>query len=1065
MTQDRQGMIWFGTADGLNMYDGVKFTVYRHRKGDTTSLPDNGIMSIVEDKSGTLWVGTKDYLCRFNAARGAFSCLHLPTRVSSINVRAILDGGKGMLYIVVGVSVFQVDKRTFAIRPILDERRLGNASFVASNAAMDARGNIWITTTNGLFVYETARSHLRQVNTLPIKNAMPKLDHDGQLWFTDGTTFFRFDPLQERITISFSSSSFGLPKELPTQWGGYFLCLSADGLLWLHFHQQLFTYNPTTGYMQNHTSAVHRAFNSNSGEFISGFTDRTGVVWLGNSVHGIARWSPYNPKFRLWKHQSGETQSISNNYIRGIWEDSSGIAWVCTQYGGLNRINPRTGKIRHYPSQTNSERNSSRSVSASGLQSSNLWGILPAENNKIWLYKNTATYEMNTATERFRSLPIRPMTTLFQDRDGIKWTSDTANGQSHIGTVSNDGMRFFPKKQMAIDAARLDAALHDRRGRIWFALYQPLLLRYDKVLQMWDTIQLTPALRRTDIFSSLFQDHTNNVWLATKGDGIYCCDTNDCVISITEQDGLPSNNVYGMYEDRRGILWISTDKGVAAYNPATKTFRNYTPNDGLQGWEFNRMAFHQNKNGEIYFGGTDGLNLFHPDSLRDNPHPPPVRMTAIYLMGKPLQSDTAIGDLHSVNVLHQSNTLSFEFAALDFTAPELNKYSWRLDGFDKDWTEPSSKHETKYTNLSPGDYIFRVKACNSDGVWNENGIVLFVTVQPAWYQRWWFLLFCGLALIGSVVMIVRVRVRAVEVQNRLLEVEVHKRTKELREANSEIKRQMEVQDAQAREIELTNSELDMTLQDLKTTQTQLVQSERMNAIGMLTAGVMHEINNPNAIAYSAITQARSKLEEMVKYFLSLLDDESKESAEVRKYQELSNDALSRLELAAEGAGRVKTIVANLQGMTKHQEEGGKTGNLVAELASTFSLFRMQFHTVEIVADTPPDIFIRANFGEINQVFLNLLVNAAQAGATRITMTATQTDSMVVLRMTDNGKGMSAKTASHIFEPFFTTKAAGNSGLGLSISKQIIERHGGEIECESEPDKGTTFIVRLPIVHV
>jgi signal transduction histidine kinase len=472
------------------------------------------------------------------------------------------------------------------------------------------------------------------------------------------------------------------------------------------------------------------------------------------------------------------------------------------------------------------------------------------------------------------------------------------------------------------------------------------------------------------------------------------------------------------------------------------------------------MAFHQTRQGYIYFGGTDGLNLFHPDSLRDNPHPPPVRMTAIAVMGKPLQHDTAIGDLRLLAVPHDHKTLGFEFAALDFTAPELNRYSWRLDGFDRDWSEPSSKHETKYTNLSPGDYTFRVKACNNDGVWSENGIVLFITIQPAWYQRWWFWLLCGLALIGSVVMIVRVRVRAVEVQNRLLEVEVHKRTKELREANSEIKRQLEIQDVQSREIELANTELDATLQSLKSTQSQLVQSERMNAIGMLTAGVMHEINNPNAIAYSAINQTRTKLDEMNVYFLSLLDEESKHSPEVQQFQELSNDALSRLELAADGARRVKTIVANLQGFTKHQENDVLEGDWAQEIRSTIGLFQLQFQTVHLHVNIPETMSIHANFGELNQVLLNLMVNAVQAGADTLRIEAEYSPKQVVMRVADNGKGMTDTTRERIFEPFFSTKGVGNSGLGLSISRHIIERHGGKLWVESEVGKGTTFIVEL-----
>ncbi len=1049
ITQDRHGMMWFGTADGLNCYDGSKITVYRHRDGDSTSLPQNGVTCVTEDKSGNLWVGTQDYICRFEPVRKSFRSYRMPTKVPMQNIRSILDDGANTFYVNAGTSVFVVDKRSFKAQFLANEELQDAKTFLAATTIFDRQRNLWIMTMKGLFVYETRTSRLRHILTTPIFSAMKTMDNRGNIWLALEDSIAVFNPQTERVVASFANSHTQVPLPKRQFWNRHILCQSPDGLVWVLLDQYLFTINPSTGAVKNLTTSLRSTMNSS--DIICGFTDRTGVVWLGDNVRGLVRWSPYKPKFRLWKHNPANPQSISNDYIRGIWENSNAMAWVCTQYGGLNRINRLTGAVKHYRHRPNNP---------DGIASDELWGVLPAKPPFIWLYRHFFSQELNTATGRFRSLAVRPITQIYQDNDGVFWTSDTAKGRSYLGMVSSDGKRFFPFKEMSINAARLDAMLQDRIGRVWFALNSPLIMRYDKAQHQWDTLALQPPIRRADSFSSMMQDRAGNVWITTKGDGIYRCDTNDHVENITEKDGLPNNNVYGIFEDKNGMIWMSCDRGVVVYNPMTKKFRQYTPDDGLQGWEFNRMAFHQTRGGYIYFGGTDGLNLFHPDSLRDNPHPPRVRMTAIYLMGKSLQSDTALGDLRSVNVSYDHNALSLEFAALDFTAPELNRYSWRLEGFDRDWTEPSLKHETKYTNLSPGDYTFRVKACNSDGVWNENGIALVVTVQPAWYQRWWFWLVCGLALIGAVVMIVRVRVRAVEVQNRLLEVEVHKRTKELREANGEIKRQLEIQDVQSREIELANTELDATLQSLKSTQTQLVQSERMNAIGMLTAGVMHEINNPNAIAYSAINQTRTKLDEMNAYFLSLLDEESKHSPEVQQFQELSNDALARLELAADGARRVKTIVANLQGFTKHQENEVFAGDWAQEIRSTIGLFQLQFQTVRLHVNIPETMSIHANFGELNQVLLNLMVNAIQAGADTLSIEAEYSSKQAMMRVADNGKGMTDATREQIFEPFFSTKGVGNSGLGLSISRHIIERHGGRLSVESEVGKGTTFIVEL-----
>ena len=1079
--QDRNGIMWFGTPDGLNSYDGTTFTVYRHREGDGTSLPQNIVTHIAEDARGNMWVGTKDYCCRFipKGGGGIFVSYQLPTRIQFHYPRAILDAGDGRtMYVGLGAGVFALDKNDSSVRSIVDERLLGERPEFSAHAVLDGQKNLWISCVKGLFVYERQTERLRRISDHCIVNAMPRLDRDGHFWYGTADTLFVFDPSTERVVRTIPKSQFSVaPNILENKNIGYLLCQSYDGLIWFQFRQTVWTINPYTSEIKEQTTSVRNILN-NSG-LQCGFSDRTGVLWLGDNVRGLAVWSPYKPKFCLWRHNPANANSLSHDYIRGIWEDDNRTAWVCTQFGGLNRINRETGGVRRYQYQADDKGKSQARKRQTGIISNDLWGILPVGKNaaghdKIWLYKDLFCQEMNTATERFRSLPIFAKRFMLQDREGVIWTLDSLVGKpSFLGTVRADGMQFLPKKTMAKNIIRLDAALQDRRGRLWFAVFSPHILRYDKARDTWDSLQLTPPIHRADLVCSMTEDRAGNIWITTKGDGIYVCDTNDRIQNITEKDGLPNNNVYGLFEDAHGAIWFSCDKGIVRYSPTTKKFRQYTPDDGLQGWEFNRMAYYQTRRGEIYFGGTDGLNVFHPDSLRDNPHPPRVRMTAIRVADKPLHTlvldggepyrDVAVGDVQHVELAHDQNTLGFEMAALDFTAPDRNKYSWKLDGFDKDWCEPTAAHSTKYTNLPHGNYVFRVRACNSDGVWNENGIACTVTIQPAWYQRWWFYGVCGAALIVTVFGIVRVRVRAVEARNRLLEVEVHNRTKELRIASNEIQRQLEVQDEQAKEIELRNTELSATLQDLKSTQSQLVQSERMNAIGMLTAGVMHEINNPNAIVYAAISQTRSKIQTMTAYFLSLLDDESKESDEVKTFEDMSHDAASHLELAANGSQRIRGIVANLQGFTKHQEDGKKTGNLTAELRSTIELFRLQFKNVLVECTLPDEMVFSGNFGELNQVFLNLLVNAAQAGATVLRIEGAVSAQGVTLGFSDDGPGMNERVRRRIFEPFFSTKGEGNSGLGLSISKQIVERHGGSLTCESVPGSGTVFQVELPLL--
>jgi signal transduction histidine kinase/streptogramin lyase len=1080
IAQDRRGVMWFGTADGLNKYDGVRCTAYRHKEGDSSSLPQNTVVSVGEDNDGVLWVGTKDYLSCFHPATGTFTSYRLPTNYTLENVNSIRDGGDSYLYLAVGSGIMRFDKGAGRAEIILNEDKV---SFNAQ-IHIDSRLRLWFLGGNSISLYDAKRKTLQKRVVRPIIYcALPSSDSQGRLWFADPDGFHVFDPATERLVRTYPAKS--LPSSFTTGNAPLFRLLAeaSDGAIWFQAAGNVYALNPESGTTLDYTREIYHHLGG-SGLMISALRDRANVLWLGDNARGVVKWSPYLPKFALWRHNPLDQKTLSNDYIRSIWESGDNPAhsgksansrtlWVCTQYKGLNAINRETGVIRRYEYNPKNPR--------SGLVFNDLWGICALASNKLLLYRHMGSQILDVRSGVARLTTLHPMVVVFRDNDGVLWTRDSIGGTYFTGEIIGEEARFRPFASVSSEHHRLDAMAHDRRGRVWFAQYRAFITRFHKETRRWDTLKTFPALRNANGFTALMEDQKGSMWIGTKGDGVYICDPEDRVRNIAENDGLPNNNVYGILEDARGGVWISSDKGLSRYNPETKTFRNYKPNDGLQGWEFNRMAFFKNTRGEMFFGGTEGLNMFHPDSLRDNPHAPPLLLASLRILGEPFDSaraalttadgknipaDMELADARSVRLSHDRNTIAFGFAALDYTAPELNLYSWKLEGYDENWSAPAQKTEVSYMNLPPGDYVFRVRACNSDGVWNDEGLSIAVVIEPPWYARWQFYIACAFALSAAVFGIVRVRVRAVETRNRLLEIEIHNRTKELVLANGEIQRQLEIQDEQAREIELRNSELDETLRNLKITQTQLVHSERMNAIGMLTAGVMHEINNPNAIVYAAVAQTRGKLRELGEYFFSLLDEETKRSAEAQQFDAIWRDASEHLELAAEGAQRIRIIVMNLQGFTKHQEEGGKTANLAKELRSTVDLFRLQFKHVAVHFALPDEISLTGNFGELNQVFLNILVNAAQADANAIAISAEikrdNTSNKLELRFADDGIGMSEAALKKIFEPFFSTKDSGNSGLGLSISKQIVERHGGTLECQSDPGQGTTFILRFPV---
>jgi signal transduction histidine kinase len=638
-----------------------------------------------------------------------------------------------------------------------------------------------------------------------------------------------------------------------------------------------------------------------------------------------------------------------------------------------------------------------------------------------------------------------------------------------------------PSNPRSLSTNYVRALLEARDGRLWVGTWSRGLCRYDAATNdftVFKTAMDDPRGLRSNVIRVLFEDRSGTIWAGTP-DGLHRLDDQEKGVFtlFTEEDGLPNNVIYSIQEDNAGNLWLGTNKGLCRFNPRTKQARTFSVADGLQSNEFNGLASCKTRDGMMYFGGVAGLNGFHPDSIRDNQFIPPVALTEFTVYNVHVKLDIAIERTQHITVRHEDN-FRIEFAALEFSKPSANRFAYTLEGLDQRWTEAGLRHEATYTKLPPGEYLFRVRAANSDGVWNMAGRTLRIIVLPPWWMSWWFRLLCAVAVVGTVAAVYRARVAYLRKQSATLQRIVKEQTHELRDANNEILRQLDMLNEQSRDIEIANTELqeknlalDTTLKDLQVAQIQIVQSERMSAIGMLTAGVMHEINNPNAVVYSASHQALKKSAELKDFFFSLLDDDEKDTEEAETFVQTNDSITQYLSLIRDGSERVKGIVENLQGFTKHQNTTETLGDLRDAITSTVQLFGFKFNAVKVTAQMETSLEVRANFGEINQIFLNLLVNAAQAGATSIEVHASQQAqanveasrgmALVRVEIKDNGKGMSEETQKSIFEPFFSTKGVGNSGLGLSIVKKLIEAMNGRIWCESEAEKGAMFVVELP----
>jgi signal transduction histidine kinase len=326
----------------------------------------------------------------------------------------------------------------------------------------------------------------------------------------------------------------------------------------------------------------------------------------------------------------------------------------------------------------------------------------------------------------------------------------------------------------------------DQAGVVWVGSSGDGLDRYDPSSGEWRHFVNDPDDPRSlsnNSVEAIHEDQSGAIWLGTRaGFNRFDRDT-EIFTQYWVRDGLPHNAVVGILEDEEGYLWLSTGGGLSRFDPGTETFRNYDASDGLQGDTFWRNSYHQNRNGEIFFGGENGLNAFHPQQITDNAHVPPIVISTFSLFNQ-----VARTNLHpdeQIDLTHQENFVSFDFAALDLTNPEKNQYAYRIEGVDEDWVQAGTRRHADYPNLRPGDYLFHVKGSNNDGIWNEEGTSVGITIQPPFWGTWWFRILVGLGLVGGIFGAYRLRVRSVEARSRELE----------RQVEQEIEQRMRVEEA------------------------------------------------------------------------------------------------------------------------------------------------------------------------------------------------------------------------------------------------------------------------------
>lgn len=816
--QDRMGFLWIGTEDGLNRYDGYSFKVYKPDADDPNSISDRWITSLAEDAQGYLWVGTRlGGLNRYDPVTGKFThFIHdnsNPQSLGNNQISALLPDEKGMwIGTEYGLDYFEYESNTFKHYRSTDSPATLSSNLITA-IFKDKSGALWIGTLNaGLVMYNPNNNsfqtykHNENNNTSLSNNRILSIAEgkDGSLWVGTTNGLNRFEAAGKYFT------RFQNSKEDPNSLGGniiFAIYQDRSGGLWVGTNKGLDRYDSQANKFIHHQH--HPSISNSLGNDVvyAIYEDRSNVLWIGTYGGGLNKYNRQQDKFTYYRNNPADPNSLSGNFVFPIIVDANGIVWIGTHGAGLNRFDPSTNQFTHYRYDP---------ANPQSISSDNIVALQIDHAGTLWVGTNRGLDQFDPVTNTF--IHFQPDQNNSNSLSGpVYFIYEDSAKNLWIGT--NKGLDLFDKTTQlfthygsdekdpnTFDGNQVNVIFEDQELSLWVGTFDDGLKRIHPekigIIQYKNNPNDLSSLGNDSIMS-IYQDRDGTLWIGTAGGGLnrYNPDT-DSFTRFTEKEGLPNDVIYGILEDKEGNLWLSTNFGLSRFNPKTNTFRNFTASDGLQSNEFNQTAFASDQNGNLYFGGINGLNIFLPEEIKDNPQPPQLALTSITQDSNPLNKNRTTEYLQEITLTWPQDAFEFEFAAFAYGQPSKNQYSYTLEGFDTNWKNIGTQRIGRYTNLPGGTYTLRLRGSNSDGAWNQQGRSIKITVIPPFWEMWWFRSLVAFVLVTVIAGGYRWRVKSIEGRNRELERLVQRRTSDLEKRTSEIEALYEADEQIIRNVTL-----------------------------------------------------------------------------------------------------------------------------------------------------------------------------------------------------------------------------------------------------------------------
>ncbi len=829
--KDRRGFMWFGTPDGLNRYDGQRFKVFRSNRNEPGAISGGRITVLYEDRDGWLWVGTRQGgLNLYDRDTERFShFLHRPsdpTSLSSNSIRALAEDRDGHLWVGTfdnGLNRLDKKTRTFTkyfFNPA-DPSSIGTNHIYS--IFLDSDGELWIGgDKNSLNKWDKSQQVFIRYQ-LPTKNNDAVIlsifqDTDGEFWLgSEGNGLYRFNKktgLFQNFMITPGKNSIG---------SNIINAIAQDrqGLLWLcadGWGVNLFDKSKQTFFNLVPDESDPGSLGSPS--TISIYQDPEGIIWVGTAFNGVNIWNPNRFKFKLYRHRFNDKNSLSSNRVFCFYEDSAGFLWIGTNGGGLNRFDKNNLTFTHY------RHDPKNPYSISGDE---IMDIKEDRNGDLWVVTYaTGLNRLDRKSRKFyayahqRGNPNSPGNTQIWaidiDPQGIIWLATMGSGLDRFDSKTAIFSHFChdQKDPQSIGSDNVTSILVDRDGYIWAGTIGGGLNRLDPKtgkFYRYTYHPTNPNSLSSNFVRSIYQDKKGKLWVGTDEAGLNCLDQETGTITrYNENSGIPSLYIHAILEDDQGDIWFSSNFGLSRLTPSTNRFFHFDYSDGLQSNIFFINAALKGRDGTLYFGGTEGFNSFIPTQIKSTPNRAPVVFTGFRLFDQPVPIGAgpdrrviltkSITESPSITLSYKDRIFALEFAALNFTNPTKNQYSYILEGLDENWHMVGNQPFVMYSTLPPGDYVLRVIATNSDGIRNPHEAKLNITITPPFWSTWWFRFFVFFVFLGTAHIIYRQRTRATERYRKELEKTVQERTRELSAKKEELEKIDSIVNAINRELDL-----------------------------------------------------------------------------------------------------------------------------------------------------------------------------------------------------------------------------------------------------------------------